>query len=51
VKGQAVDLKATLDNCTKIFPDLFSQSPGTEQQSEVTAVINMTSKSSLSREM
>ncbi|PNF30854.1 LisH domain-containing protein ARMC9, partial [Cryptotermes secundus] len=36
VKGQAVDLKATLDNCTKIFPDLFTKSPGTEQQSEAT---------------
>jgi hypothetical protein len=46
VKGQAVDLKATLDNCTKIFPDLFAQSPGTEQQ--VTAAINVTSESSLS---
>jgi hypothetical protein len=37
VKGQAVDLKVTLDNCTKIFPDLFTKSPGTEQKSEVTS--------------
>jgi hypothetical protein len=37
VKGQAVDLKVTLNNCSKIFPDLFSQSPGKEQHVEVTA--------------
>ncbi|PSN46182.1 LisH domain-containing protein ARMC9 [Blattella germanica] len=35
VKGQAVDLKSTLHNCSKIFPDLFHQSTGIESQSEV----------------
>jgi hypothetical protein len=37
VKGQAVDLKTTLDNCSNIFPDLFSQLPGMEFQPEVTS--------------
>jgi hypothetical protein len=41
VKGQAVDLKVTLNNCTKIFPDLFSQSPQKEQHVEVTAVTSL----------
>ncbi|XP_069681051.1 lisH domain-containing protein ARMC9-like isoform X2 [Periplaneta americana] len=34
VKGQAVDLKATLHNCTQIFPDLFRQAPQTETASD-----------------
>jgi len=41
VKGQAVDLKVTLNNCSKIFPDLFNQSPGKEQHVEVTAVTSL----------
>jgi len=41
VKGQAVDLKVTLNNCNKIFPDLFSQSAGKEQHVEVTAVTSL----------
>lgn len=36
VKGQVVDLKATLNNCSNIFPDLFNLSLGTEVQPEVT---------------
>ena len=38
VKGQAVDLKATLNNCTKIFPDLFAQSIRTESQADVSGL-------------
>ncbi|KAJ9591199.1 hypothetical protein L9F63_002270 [Diploptera punctata] len=34
VKGQAVDLKATLNNCTKIFPDLFAHAVGSESHAE-----------------
>jgi hypothetical protein len=41
VKGQAVDLKETLNNCNKIFPDLFNQSPGKEKHVEVTAVTSL----------
>ncbi|GFG38216.1 hypothetical protein Cfor_03819, partial [Coptotermes formosanus] len=37
-EGLTVDLKVTLNNCTKIFPDLFSQSTEIEQHWEVTAV-------------
>jgi hypothetical protein len=41
VKGQAVDLKVTLENCTKIFPDLFTQCPGRQQQPEVTSKLSL----------
>jgi hypothetical protein len=37
VKGQAVDLRATLNNCCNIFPDLFGQLPGAGFQPEVTS--------------
>ncbi|XP_021928182.1 lisH domain-containing protein ARMC9-like isoform X3 [Zootermopsis nevadensis] len=37
VKGQVVDLKATLNNCSNIFPDLFNLSLGTEVQPEAPA--------------
>jgi len=41
VQGQAVDLKVTLNNCSKIFPDLFSQSAGKERHVEVTVVTGL----------
>jgi hypothetical protein len=40
-EGLTVDLKVTLNNCTKIFPDLFSQSTEIEQHWEVTAVTSL----------
>nr|CAD7404159.1 unnamed protein product [Timema cristinae] len=36
VQGQAVDLKTTLNNCTRIFPELFKQAQARPEMSEET---------------
>lgn len=39
-RGQAVDLKATLNNCAHMFPELFAKTSSTNRSIHVKKVAN-----------